>query len=105
MLPDPPPREPPENPPPPPRALAKETVGTPMSAHTMQEAISFLVITSDCPFGLRSSTRQLSSIILAGMGEGNRRFEGRSTRAGRVTSRSNSSDASHAGGQPAQSQA
>jgi len=47
MLPDPPPREPPENPPPPPRALANETVGTPMSAQTMQEAISFLVITSD----------------------------------------------------------
>src|SRR5689334_22187370 len=51
MLVDPPPREPPENPPPPPRALAKETAGTPMSAQTMQEAISFLVITSDCPFG------------------------------------------------------
>src|SRR5687767_7548388 len=47
MLLDPPPREPPENPPPPPRALANETVGTPMSAQTMQEAISFLVITSD----------------------------------------------------------
>ena len=47
MLPDPPPREPPENPPPPPRALANETVGTPMSAQTMQEAISFLVITGD----------------------------------------------------------
>src|SRR5689334_22372327 len=51
MLPDPPPRDPPENPPPPPRALANETVGTPMSAQTMQEAISFLVITGGCPFG------------------------------------------------------
>jgi hypothetical protein len=76
MLPDPPPREPPENPPPPPRALAKVTVGTPMSAQTMQKAISFLVITSDCPFGCGGS-RQLSSIILTGMGETNRRFEGR----------------------------
>jgi hypothetical protein len=47
MLPDPPPREPPENPPPPPRALANETVGTPMSAQMIQEAINFLVITSD----------------------------------------------------------
>src|SRR5690349_4262183 len=51
MLPDPPPRDPPENPPPPPRALASETVGTPMSAQTIKEAISFLVITGGCPFG------------------------------------------------------
>src|SRR5687767_11859439 len=77
MLPDPPPREPPENPPPPPRALAKVTVGTPMSAQTMQEAISFLVITSDCPFGCGRGAGNCPTSILTGMGKTNRRFEGR----------------------------